>query len=667
MEDICKELSDVQFKAVSYMGGPELVLAGAGSGKTRVLTYKIAYLLQKGFDPCRIMALTFTNKAAREMKSRLVSLVGEQSVRKLLIGTFHSVFAKFLRKEISKGHVNLPYTKDFVIYDEKDCKNVIDDIIKSMMLPDSKYSVSYVMERISSAKNNMITPGFYGESKLYSEDKKNDVLEIGKIYKKYSEVLLQFNVMDFDDILLNTYNHFNENKDRRLLCSSYLDYCLVDEYQDTNLVQKSIILQLTGENNNLFVVGDDAQSIYRFRGAVVENILNFEEDYPSVKEFKLEENYRSSQTIVNAANSLIGKNLHQRRKIAFSNNAEGRKIVCVRSFDDKEEAKFIVTTMNEMVQEENYSYGDFAVLYRNNSLSRVIEKAILAYGIKYVIYGGVSFFQRKEVKDVFSFFRVLLNPGDDLSLERIINFPRRDIGDNTLAKLKEIARCNNMSLWSVIFNSMYYRLAIKRQRTRDNIAYFASQLDTWSSLISEDAYQLAERMLLESGIIDELKEADQKEKTSRLENVYQLLRDIKEFVDEKRQKDGSSLLSDYVSDRALFTDEDEKDKEAAENISVKLMTVHKSKGLEFPVVFVVGMDESIFPCQQVLEHLNDDPDGMEEERRLCYVAMTRAKNQLFFTGADNRFLNGISKELYVSRFVREVDGRYLNVIKSKRL
>lgn len=660
MIDYRNELNERQFEAVTYLGGPELVLAGAGSGKTRVLTYKIAYLLEKGVLPGRIMALTFTNKAAREMKNRLTTLVGQQAVRDIHIGTFHSVFAKFLRKEIGKGFFQSSYTQNFSIYDEKESKAAIEGIIKKKELPTNIYTTDAVAERISSAKNSMISCDAYGSSKFYQEDVSWGYRHVADIYREYSSVLHQANAMDFDDILLNTYMHYRDSEERRLFCSQYIDYCLVDEYQDTNLIQKAIILQLTREKNNLFVVGDDAQSIYGFRGAVIGNILHFEDDVPAVTAFKLEQNYRSTQTIVNASNSLIANNTLQRDKTVFSNNEEGRGIVCFRARSDKEEAMYLVRTVKELVQEERYGYGDFAILYRSNSLSRLIEKTLSFHGIQYVIYGGVGFFQRREIKDVFSYFRVLLNPDDDLSLSRIINFPKRDIGDTALTKLSEVARYNNMSLWRVISNPNNYQYAIKRQKTRENIALFASQIQALRSILSADAYEVAERVITRTGIIPAFKELDVKEQTSRAENVYQLLKDVREFVEERHLENNASVsLGDYVSERALFTDEDEKNKEAAESVSVKLMTIHKSKGLEFPVVFIVGMEEDIFPCRQSVE----SPVTLEEERRLCYVAMTRAKKELFLTCSVNRFLNGQFRELDMSRFVWEIDSRYLCMIR----
>ena len=662
MIDYRKELNDRQYEAVTYLGGPELVLAGAGSGKTRVLTYKIAYLLEKGILPSRIMALTFTNKAAREMKNRLALLVGQQAVNDIHVGTFHSVFAKYLRKEIAKGILPSTYTRAFTIYDEKDSHSVLDVILKEKELPTSIYDTSSVAERISTAKNRMLPPEEYAKSTMCHEDNRQGYRHIYDIYREYSIRLHQANAMDFDDILLNTYLHYQNHEERRLVCSQYIDYCLVDEYQDTNLIQKTIIRQLTKEKNNLFVVGDDAQSIYDFRGAVIENILHFEDDFPSVAEYKLEENYRSTQTIVNASNSLIVNNRFQRKKILFSNNEGGQGIVIYQAGNDKAEATYLVKMINELVSEGRYGYGDFAILYRSNSLSRLVEKTLASHGIKYVIYGGVGFFQRREIKDVFSYFRVLLNPDDDFSLSRIINFPKRDIGETALTKLSEIARYNGISLWKVISNPNNYHYAIKRQKTRENIALFVSQLQALRNTLSADAYQVACNVISSTKMIEAYKEIDQKENSNRTENIYQLLRDVKEYVDEKYLEDSPAVtLGDYVSDRALFTDEDEKNKEAAESISVKLMTIHKSKGLEFPVVFVICMEEDVFPCRQSL----DDLSYQEEERRLCYVAMTRAKKELFFTCSLERFLNGQLRTLEPSRFLYEIDKEYLCMVRKR--
>ena len=657
MIDYKNELSNVQYKAVTYTDGPELVLAGAGSGKTRVLTYKIAYLLEQGIHPRQILALTFTNKAAKEMTNRLINLVGINAIQGLNIGTFHSIFAKILRSEIRHGYLKTTFTENFDIIDDKDSVVEIKKLIKEMQL-DDHYVAEDIADRISKAKNQMITPDNYGRSTLYDDDVRRKCVKTEDIYKAYNILLRQSNKMDFDDILLQTFLFFRDNKERRQQCSAFLKYCLVDEYQDTNLIQKAIVKFLTEVNNRLFAVGDDAQSIYSFRGAIIGNILHFEKDFPGFVEFKLEENYRSTKTIVGASNSLIANNIHQRPKKVFSNNEQGSHIVCVRKTNDRKEAEFITSTIIELIHDQKYSYGDFAILYRNNSLSRMIEKTLLSHRITPVIYGGVGFFQRKEIKDLFAYFRFVIHL-DDISFERIINFPKRDVGDNAVAKLKAIAKNCGVSLWSVMSNPTLYEAAIKRQKTRDNLVTFVSQVNKWRSMVLANASRLAQTIINDTGIIDVLRDIDQKEQTTKADNVYQLLRDIQEFVDERRNNHGGISLSDYVIDRALFTDEDEKDKEQKDGISVKLMTIHKAKGLEFPVVFVAGMDEGIFPCQQSLMKDYD----IEEERRLCYVAMTRAKKELYLTGASNRFIHGESRSLESSRFIDDISEEFkINMI-----
>lgn len=657
MIDFKNELSSIQYDAVTYTDGPELVLAGAGSGKTRVLTYKIAYLIEaKGIQPRKIIALTFTNKAAKEMVSRLESLLGSSAIKGLNIGTFHSVFARILRKEIDNHFFVSSYTKDFSIFDEKDSKDVLDGIIEKLKLSEKIYSTTMVAERISKAKNRMISSEDYCRSALFKEDKKKKLDSIAKIYIEYDNILRSCNAMDFDDILLNMFKYLLNNRERRQLFSNFLSYCLVDEFQDTNLIQMAILRFLTEKNDRLFAVGDDAQSIYAFRGAVIGNILNFEENFPGAKEFKMEENYRSTRAIVNASNRLIVFNSLQRPKNLFSNNEEGDNIVFTRKANDKEEADFLVTTMKEYVHDKKYSYGDFAILYRNNSLSLTIEKTLFKNNVRYVIYGGVGFFQRKEIKDVFSYLRFLLNPDDNVSLSRILNFPKRDIGNTAMAKLSMIADYNQMSLWKVISNTTNYKAAITRQKTLESIGRFVNMVNSWRSLLSADAYSVIKKIMDDTDMINVFKSLDlkeQKESSSRTANVYQLIRDIKEYVEEHRLTDGDVSLAHYVAEKALFTDEDEKAKSVNEKDSVKLITIHKSKGLEFPVVFVVGMDEEIFPCKQVLEQSSEDKSVIEEERRLCYVAMTRAKKELFFTGACQRFLFGSTTFLSTSRFVSE--------------
>lgn len=662
------ELSKAQYNAVIYTDGPELVIAGAGSGKTRVLTYKIAYLIEQGIDPNQIIALTFTNKAAREMRKRVVSLLDEQAKKLNNIGTFHSIFMRLLRFEAEKGLLKLPFTKDFSVYTPDDTKKVLKEIIEEMVvttgLDDSKYKPSDVAERISIAKNSMITPTEYGGSDLNVFDKKMDQPAIRIIYEKYNKRLQMANAMDFDDLLLNFYLHLKENDDRRRRYSERIQYVLVDEYQDTNILQKNILLQLTQEKQNICAVGDDAQSIYAFRGAVIDNILHFEEDFPTAKEFKLEQNYRSTSLIVNAANSLIEHNKNQRKKICFSENSGGDAIVSHRSNDARSEAEYVVSVILDKIHDKEFNYGDFAILYRNNMFSSVIEQELIKANIDYVIYGGVGFFERKEVKDLFSYLRLIINLNDDYSLKRIINFPVRGIGDGTITKLCKIASANKISLWNVIENSCNYSTAVKQQKTCTAIQKFARDIKQWRDMLSYDgidAYNIVEKIVNDTNMISVIKEIDNKEKkedSSRVGNIYQLLSDVKEFVNERKHDGLTFTLSDYIESRSLFTDEDENKNVQKEKDAVKLMTIHKSKGLEFPVVFVIAFDNDIFPSKKSL----DNNKAYEEERRLCYVALTRGKKQVFFTGARERFLFGKSVDLRPSSFLFEIDDKYMNIV-----
>lgn len=660
MNDMKNTLNDAQLQAVTYSGGPELVIAGAGSGKTTVLTHKIVYLLQAGYDPRRILALTFTNKAASEMKNRIKTLLGADIAKFLNVGTFHSIFMNWLKHEIKQGYMQTTLTSGFTVYDDKSSERLLKEIIEKMQLDEKVYDVKSVAERISCAKNKMLTPGTYGSSELYEKDVLKQKREILHIYEKYAAALRRCNAMDFDDLLLNLYHHFRQNDVRRQCYANRLQYILVDEYQDTNLVQKAIIKQLAEEKQNLFAVGDDAQSIYAFRGAVIENILHFEEDFPKAVHFNLEQNYRSTQNIVLAANSLIKANTRQRPKNLFSLNEQGDKVVVGRFSSDTAESKFVVSTIKEMVDSGNFSYGDFAVLYRNNSLSRIIEKELIQNDVSYVIYGGLGFFQRREIQDMFAYFRAIIFPDDDFSLKRIINTPNREIGDTTLTKLVQIADANHISLWKVLSNSNNYSCAIKRQRTRDAIARFVALMERWRSMLKEDAYSLTVSIVEETDMINVLKESDLKKNETRTDNLYQLLRDVSEYVSECRQNHSEKVfLQDYIDSRALYTDEEDKDKLAVEDVSVKLITVHKSKGLEFPVVFVIGMEENLFPSKKSL----DSVSALEEERRLCYVAITRAKKNCFLTMAFNRYMFGSYQKMEPSEFIYDIDSKYLSYLK----
>ena len=652
MVDFRKELSDIQFKAVTYMDGPELVIAGAGSGKTRVLTYKIAYLLENGIQPNRILALTFTNKAAREMKKRIASLVSSDAAYKIQMGTFHSIFAKILRDEIDYNKELLPYTKNFSIYDSDDSQNAIKEIIEKMGLDPKKYETVKVASKISTAKNNMITPDQYVFSQLFENDKDSKLDKIGEIYKKYNLALKMANAMDFDDLLLNTYLLFNGADNVRNKYANLYQYILVDEYQDTNRIQKEILLQLTKDKNMICAVGDDAQSIYAFRGAVIDNILNFDKDFPDAEIVKLEENYRSTQTIVKAANSVIQKNRFQIFKDLFSNNDTGEPISLIRAANDRGESSAIVNTIKQMVCNEKYSYNDFAILYRSNWLSRSLEEELRREFIPYRIYGGTSFYQRKEVKDLLAYFRLVINPDDEQALRRIINYPTRGIGNTTIAKLVDISVLWNKSIWEII--SHPNNLNSFPKGTAKKIIDFVHLVKSWQSYESENAYDIAAKICKESGIVDLLSHSSKPEDSDRHDNVLQVLASVKDFIeDHKNDENPSVTLEDYIREVALLTDEDNDTNLKRE--CVKLMTVHSSKGLEFPIVFIAGMDDNTFPCRQAY----DSSSSYEEERRLFYVALTRAKKKCFLTGACSRFRNGNMQPYEKSPFINDIDNKFV--------
>lgn len=656
MIDFKKELSEVQFKAVTYIDGPELVIAGAGSGKTRVLTYKIAYLIEKGFQPNQILALTFTNKAAKEMKERIGSLVEKNLAYKVVMGTFHSIFNKILRYELDHLRGILPYTSKFTIYDTDDSEKVIKEIVEKMCLDPKVYTPGTVLGRISEAKNNMITPDRYPQSTLMDIDRDRRIGSVHKIYKKYQQSLITSNAMDFDDLLLNTYLLFKNNEDVRLRYARHFKYCLVDEYQDTNRIQKEILLQLTTESNMLCAVGDDAQSIYAFRGAIIKNILDYEKDYPGAVVYKLEENYRSTQTIVNAANSVIKKNRRQIFKNCFSSNAEGERITLFRGSTDRFEALHVINTIKEKVQNRESSYNDFTILYRSNWLSRSFEEALRKESIPYRIFGGMSFYQRKEIKDLLAYFRTVVNPDDEQALRRIINYPTRGIGTTTQQKLIELSISSGKTLWSVLSSPRKYT-SLFSKGTVSKILDFLHLIQGWQNKQHLNAYDLASLIICESGIAKTLRNSPKEEDQEKYENIEELLAGIKTFVEDHQKEESPAVsLDDYIREVSLFTDE-EKDKD--ESIPyVKLMTIHASKGLEFPVVFVVGMDEDVFPSRQSSE----SPAALEEERRLFYVAITRAKQLCFLTGADNRFRNGSYSSYKRSSFIEDIDWKYIKIV-----
>lgn len=656
MIDFKNELNEAQYKAVTYIDGPELVIAGAGSGKTRVLTYKIAYLLENGFKANRILALTFTNKAAKEMQERISRLTNKEDSSSLVMGTFHGFCRTILANEIkiNTDRELLPFTSSFTIYDKDDSEHVIKDIVEEMGLDIKVYRPSDVSEQISKAKNQKITVDQYTQHKLYIEDKNRKMGMIHEIYRRYQQYLRKSNAMDFDDLLFYPYLLFRKHENRRMQYARHFQYVLVDEYQDTNILQKDLLLQLVNEDNRICVVGDDAQSIYAFRGAVIENILNYDKDYPQVATYKLEQNYRSTQSIVFAANSLIKKNKRQLHKELFSKNDRGECISVLRCNTDKSEAAYVVKKIKEL-SKEGHSLDDFVILYRSNWLSKSFEEKLLKANIPYKIYAATSFYQRKEVKDLLAYYRLVVNPYDQQALCRIINYPTRGIGKSTLEKLIEVSSYSNKPLWSILCNYQYLA-KIFSKGTAEKIVSFVKMVKQWQTLLSEDAFTLAARITNESGIIKLLSSSEKAENIDRLQNSYQLLSGVKDFVDEHRMAgDMSIYLEDYLREISLISDTD--DNKKISGPCVKMMTVHSSKGLEFPVVFVVGMDENVFPSSQA----TSSESYIEEERRLFYVAITRAKEKCFLTGADTRFSFGKTSSYSWSRFVYDIDSKYIKV------
>ena len=646
MENLLNQLNESQREAVTYCDGAQLVIAGAGSGKTRVLTYKIAYLLQtQGLAPWNILALTFTNKAAGEMKERIGRLVGQERARYLQMGTFHAVFARILRQESQA----IGFQSNFTIYDQADSRSLVKNIVKEMQLDDKQYKPNTVADKISMAKNHLLLPDAFVHSSLY--DAKHS--KVYDVYQRYIERCRQSNAMDFDDLLLQTFLLFQHHDDIRLKYADKFRYVLVDEYQDTNFAQQSIVLQLTRERQHVCVVGDDAQSIYAFRGAVISNILDFENDYPGTVTYKLEENYRSTQTIVKAANSVIKKNHRQIFKNLYSNNLQGECLTLYRGETDRHESRCVIDTIKDLVLNNGKEYNDFAILYRQNWLSRSFEDALRKEGIPYRIFGGMSFYQRKEIKDMLAYFRVVVNPADEQALRRIINYPTRGIGDTTLQKLVALSVSSGKSLWEIISYPRYYMSQFPK-KTMGKITDFLHLVRGWQSKTSWDAYSLANLICRESGIGKLLSSSHKDEDQEKFENVEELLAGIKSFVDDnKNTEDAAITLEDYIREVSLLTDAD---KEKDDNTPyVKLMTVHASKGLEFPIVFIVGMDEDVFPCRQAFEGMG----AMEEERRLFYVAITRAKHLCFLSGASTRFRNGSFYPYEMSSFIKDIDSRYV--------
>lgn len=649
MNNYLDELNEAQKAAVISTKGASLVIAGAGSGKTRVLTYRIAHLLSQGVPAFRILALTFTNKAANEMKDRIASLIGYEKAKYLWMGTFHSIFAKILRREATA----IGFPSSFTIYDTQDSKSVVKSIIKELKLDDKTYKVNEVFGRISSAKNNLITPAAYeNNSQIRTIDRSTRKPEIYRIYKIYVKRCFNAGAMDFDDLLLQTNILFRDKPEILEKYQQHFQYLLVDEYQDTNYSQYLIVKKLAEQHNNVCVVGDDAQSIYSFRGAKIENILNFRNDYPDYSLFKLEQNYRSTQNIVNAANSIIEKNTKQIQKKVFSEKATGDKIKIIESLNDTEEGYYVANAIIDGRLSDHYEYSDFAILYRTNAQSRIFEEALRKRNIPYKIYGGLSFYQRKEVKDLLAYCRLIVNTNDNEAFKRIINYPRRGIGLTSLAKIESAANENDVSLWEVAVNPLRFGLKIgsgilsKIKIFIELISYF------FQKQANTDAYELVHELATATGILKELRSDRTPEGISRYENIQELLNGIKEYVDQQDVEEDLTLAN-YLEEVSLLTTVDQ-DKEEDFN-KVTLMTVHSAKGLEFKNVYIVGMEEDLFPSQMTIH----SKEGIEEERRLFYVAVTRAMEQLVISHARQRFRWGSLEFCSPSRFIDEIDESYV--------
>lgn len=653
MPDYIEELNEGQRNAVLYNDGPSLVIAGAGSGKTRVLTYKIAYLLENGYQPWNILALTFTNKAAREMKERIARQVGPERARHLWMGTFHSMFLRILHVEA--GHIG--FTSQFTIYDTADSKSLIRSIIKEMGLDEKVYKPGMVQARISNAKNHLVSPAGYANNKeAYEGDRAAKVPALRDIYQRYWERCRQADAMDFDDLLFYTFLLFRDHPEVLARYQEQFRYILVDEYQDTNFAQHSIVLQLAKNHQHVCVVGDDAQSIYSFRGADIDNILYFTKVYPDTKVFKLEQNYRSTQTIVRAANSLIEKNQWQIRKEVFSEKEKGEAIGVYQAYSDVEEGDIVVNKIAELRREKRYAYSDFAILYRTNAQSRIFEEAMRKRSMPYRIYGGLSFYQRKEIKDVIAYFRLIVNPNDEEAFKRIINYPARGIGDTTVGKIIAAATGHNVSLWTVLCEPLAYGLNFnkgtvgKLQAFRELISAFITDA------AEKNAYEIGADIIRQSGIINDVCQDNSPENLSRKENIEELVNGMSDFC-AQRQEEGNPnvLLGDFLSEVSLLTDQDS-DKDGDDE-EITLMTVHSAKGLEFKNVFVVGMEENLFPSGMV----GDSPRALEEERRLFYVAITRAEEHCFLSYAKTRFRYGKMEFGSPSRFLKDIDIRFLRL------
>lgn len=646
--DLLNDLNDAQRAAVEYIDGPSLVIAGAGSGKTRVLTYKIAYLLSQGMKPWSIMALTFTNKAAREMKERIGKLVGDDLAQHLYMGTFHSIFSRILRAEAE----HIGFNNNFTIYDESDSRSLLKAIIKEMGLDDKTYKPAAVHARISMAKNNLVTAEAYdSDPAILEQNKRAKMPAIGKIYVAYVQRCRQANAMDFDDLLMLTFQLFRDHEEIRQKYAGRFDYILVDEYQDTNHVQMSIVMQLCKEKLRVCAVGDDSQSIYSFRGANIDNILNYQKQLPGTQLFKLEQNYRSTQTIVEAANSLIHHNRNQIQKEVFSKNDKGEKIQYKPAYSDKEEALIVAKNIQRIKRQDDCGYDQFAILYRTNAQSRSFEEEFRKQGIPYRIYGGLSFYQRKEIKDIIAYFRLVANPDDEEAFKRIINYPARGIGATTVTKIADCAHQNQVSFWEVIGNIEHYGLNVNKgtQTKLENFRLLISSFIDRSHTL--DVYELGDAIIRESRISEDIMSGKNADDLARQENLEEFLSGMQTFV-AGRQEEGrmdEAYLTDYLQDVALLTDADSEGEKDEPRVS--LMTIHAAKGLEFATVFVVGLEENIFPSPLAAVSVRE----LEEERRLLYVAITRAEKHCILTNAKNRFRYGKMEFDNPSRFIDEID------------
>ena len=656
-ETLRSELNDSQREAVLFCDGPSLVIAGAGSGKTRVLTYKIAYLLEQGYKPWQILALTFTNKAAREMKNRIGQLVGEEHARYLQMGTFHSVFARILRAEADQ----LGFQTNFTIYDQTDARSLVKTIIKEMGLDDKVYKPASVSDRISMAKNHLVLPMRYATSAWAEDDARSKRPALKDIYIRYAERCRQANAMDFDDLLVYTFVLFNTHEEVRQKYVEKFHFVLVDEYQDTNYAQQQIVLQLTQERQRVCVVGDDAQSIYSFRGANIDNILHFRDAYDDARLFKLEQNYRSTKLIVQAANSLIRKNERQIPKDVYSRNEDGERLTLKPVYSDREEANVVCQDIKRIRRQDGCHWSDFAILYRTNSQSRTFEEQMRKDSIPYRIYGGLSFYQRKEIKDVIAYFRLVANPDDEEAFKRIVNYPARGIGATTVDKIARTASNFGVSLWQVISEPVLFPLDVSKA-TMTKIDVFKNMILGWRErLQTEDAYLLGHEIIMSSGISRDIYSGREPEDISRQENLEEFLSGMQDFVESRREEDmGDQIaLTDFLQEVALLTDLDSDDGD--ENDKVTLMTIHSAKGLEFSTVFVVGLEENIFPSPMCTGSLRE----LEEERRLLYVAITRAEKHCIMTCAQNRFRYGRLEFDSPSRFIKDFDPQLIRVLSEK--